>query len=295
MSDRLCLKWHDFQSTVTSAFQDFRSSRDFCDVTLACEDGQQVEAHKVVLSASSSFFHDLLRRHKQPSPIIFMKGMKSEDLNSIVDFMYFGKVIVHREKLDAFFVVAEELRVKGLKQEEEELEDIIHNKNTGSESRALSVVKQHSEQDDVNVLLPRKSNVKQDSSSLVFPKKTIIRPDNANFGVTSTQNFQQHSYKTENINRKSLFKAAQGSADPDELDKIVKSFMKKSKNLAPSGTTGSKAQIYRVWRKEEAWVTIRNHIEAKHLKGIFLPCEICGIAFRSRNQLRKHKYKCSPK
>ena len=134
MSDRLCLEWHDFQSTVTSAFQEFLSSRDFCDVTLVCEDGQQVEAHKVVLLASSSFFQDLLRRHKHPFPIIFIKGMKSEDLNSIVDFMYFGKVFVHRENLDAFFVVAEELAVKGLKQEEEELEDIIHNMNTGSKT-----------------------------------------------------------------------------------------------------------------------------------------------------------------
>ena len=115
MSDRLCLEWHDFQSTVTSAFQEFRSSRDFCDVTLAYEDGHQVEAHKVVISASSLFFHDLLRRHKQPFPFIFMKGMKSEDLNSIVDFMYFGKVFVQQENLDAFFVAAEELRVKGLK------------------------------------------------------------------------------------------------------------------------------------------------------------------------------------
>ena len=44
-----------------------------------------------------------------------MKGMKSEDLNSIVDFMYFGKVFVQQENLDAFFVAAEELRVKGLK------------------------------------------------------------------------------------------------------------------------------------------------------------------------------------
>ena len=101
MSDRLCLEWHDFQSTVTSAFPEFRSSRDFCDVTLACEDGQQVEAHKVVLSASSSFFHDLLRRHKHPFPIIFIKGMKWEDLNSLVDFMYFGKVFVKQEKLSS--------------------------------------------------------------------------------------------------------------------------------------------------------------------------------------------------
>ena len=32
---------------------------DFADGTLACEDGQQIEAHKVILAASSSFFQNL--------------------------------------------------------------------------------------------------------------------------------------------------------------------------------------------------------------------------------------------
>ena len=33
----------------------FREDNDFADMTLACEDGQQVEAHKVILAASSLF------------------------------------------------------------------------------------------------------------------------------------------------------------------------------------------------------------------------------------------------
>ena len=52
MSEKLCLKWNDFQENVNSAFGDLRGSGDFSDVTLACEDGQQIEAHKVVLAAS---------------------------------------------------------------------------------------------------------------------------------------------------------------------------------------------------------------------------------------------------
>ena len=35
--------------------------KDFTDVTLACEDGKQVEAHKVILAASSPFFSTLSR------------------------------------------------------------------------------------------------------------------------------------------------------------------------------------------------------------------------------------------
>ena len=34
---------------------------------------------------------------------------------------------------------------------------------------------------------------------------------------------------------------------------------------------------------------IKNHIEAKHLEGIQIPCPICGKIFRSRNYLLQHK------
>ena len=46
-----------------------REDNEFADVTLACEDGQQIEAHKVTLEASSPFFQKLLKR----------RGIKSEN------------------------------------------------------------------------------------------------------------------------------------------------------------------------------------------------------------------------
>ena len=63
MSEKLCLKWNDFQVTVKNAFGSFRESTDFAGVTLACEDGYQIEAHKVVLAASSPMLQDILRRN----------------------------------------------------------------------------------------------------------------------------------------------------------------------------------------------------------------------------------------
>ena len=44
--EKLCLQWNDFKKNVTSAFGDLRQDKEFTDVTLASEDGQQVEAHK---------------------------------------------------------------------------------------------------------------------------------------------------------------------------------------------------------------------------------------------------------
>ena len=51
MSQKLCLQWNDFKENVNIAFGSLRDNKDFSDVTLACADGQQVEAHKVILVA----------------------------------------------------------------------------------------------------------------------------------------------------------------------------------------------------------------------------------------------------
>jgi len=112
--EKLCLKWNDFQENVTSAFGERRQDREFADVTLACDDGQQVEAHKVILASSSPFFLDILTRNKHPHPLIYMRGLKSVDLLAIVDFLYLGEANVFQENLDSFLAIAEELKLKGL-------------------------------------------------------------------------------------------------------------------------------------------------------------------------------------
>ena len=114
MSEKLCLQWNDFQENVKIAFENLREEKDFADVTLACEDGQQLEAHKVILAASSPFFQKLLGRNKHPHPLIYMRGMKSVDMLAIIDFLYCGEANVYQENLDSFLAIAEELQLKGL-------------------------------------------------------------------------------------------------------------------------------------------------------------------------------------
>ena len=89
-SEKLRLQWNDFEDNVKAAFGQHRGSKEFSDVTLACEDGQQVEAHKIILASSSPFFKDILKRNKHPHPLIYMKGVKSENLMAIVDCLFWG-------------------------------------------------------------------------------------------------------------------------------------------------------------------------------------------------------------
>merc|ERR1719341_1043916 len=120
MSEKLCLQWNDFQDNVNSAFGNLRESTDFADVTLACEDGHQIEAHKVVLAASSPFFQAIFKKTKHSYPLIYMRGMNSVDLAAIVDFLYCGEANVYQENLDSFLAIAEELQLKCLRNSTDE-------------------------------------------------------------------------------------------------------------------------------------------------------------------------------
>ena len=113
-SEKFSLKWNDFQENISSAFNSLRDDTTFTDVTLISEDGQQLQSHKVILSASSPFFMNILKINKHPNPLIYLKGFKAHQLYSIIDFMYHGVAEIYQENLDGFLAVAEELQLKGL-------------------------------------------------------------------------------------------------------------------------------------------------------------------------------------
>ena len=114
MTENLCLQWNNFNENVNSAFGRLREDGDLTDVTLACEDGQHLEAHKVILAASSPFFGEVLLKIRHPHPLIYLRGFKSHDLAAILDFLYCGEANVLKENLDSFLAIAEELKLKGL-------------------------------------------------------------------------------------------------------------------------------------------------------------------------------------
>jgi len=114
-SEKFCLRWNDFERNISGAFRELREDKDFFDVTLACDD-DQIQAHKVILSACSPFFRTILRRNRHEHPLLFLKGVKYVDLVSVLNFMYHGEVNVAQEELNSFLAVAEDLKVKGLTQ-----------------------------------------------------------------------------------------------------------------------------------------------------------------------------------
>ena len=69
-----------------------RDDEYFTDVTLATE-GHSVKAHRVILSACSNYFHAILKTMRPwQHPVLVLQDVKSADLNSLMDFIYFGQV-----------------------------------------------------------------------------------------------------------------------------------------------------------------------------------------------------------
>merc|ERR1712086_1006179 len=118
-TEKFCLRWNDFESNISVAFRELREEKDFFDVTLACDDSQ-IQAHKVILSACSPFFRNVLRRNPHQHPLLYLKGVKYKELLSILNFMYMGEVNVAQEELNSLLSVAEDLKVKGLTQSKQD-------------------------------------------------------------------------------------------------------------------------------------------------------------------------------
>ena len=111
-SDKFCLKWNNFESYVSSAVKDIREEEGLFDVTIACED-EQLQAHKLILSACSTFFKTILFRNKHEHPLLYLKGITAKDMKALLNFMYHGEVNVIQDDLNSFLQVAEDLQIKG--------------------------------------------------------------------------------------------------------------------------------------------------------------------------------------
>jgi len=109
---QFCLRWKFHHSNLQSMFSQLLDRGCFCDVTLACN-GQSLKAHRVVLSACSTYFDSILSHCNSENPIIILKDVNYDDMSNLIDFMYHGEINVLQSNLASLLKTAEELRIKG--------------------------------------------------------------------------------------------------------------------------------------------------------------------------------------
>ena len=68
--DKWCMKWNEFSTNITEYFRILREDKRLFDVTLVTDDGQHIQAHKIILSAGSHFFSDIFLKSNQTNMLI---------------------------------------------------------------------------------------------------------------------------------------------------------------------------------------------------------------------------------
>ncbi|KAJ8957219.1 hypothetical protein NQ318_007781 [Aromia moschata] len=109
-SEHYCLRWNNHQSNLLGVFSQLLRDESLVDVTLACSEGHSIRAHKVVLSACSSYFQTLFVDHPSRHPIVILKDVRFSELRTLIEFMYKGEVNVEYCQLSALLKTAESLK-----------------------------------------------------------------------------------------------------------------------------------------------------------------------------------------
>lgn len=115
--EQYCLKWNNYQRSVTHSFKALLDNEEFIDVTISAE-GLSCPAHRVVLSAASPYFRGLLSGLKAwQHPVLVLKDISHADVQAVLEFVYNGKVDVSQDQLQSFLRTAQFLQISGLVEE----------------------------------------------------------------------------------------------------------------------------------------------------------------------------------
>jgi len=90
----------------------------YSDCLLKCEGGELIPAHKIILAMASPFFNGIFRSQTPAAngtlmdQIIVLDGVKAEQIEVLLQYMYFGYAIVKCDKLPSISRVAKSLGIK---------------------------------------------------------------------------------------------------------------------------------------------------------------------------------------
>merc|ERR1712202_124862 len=132
-----------FHENINESFWELKDDSDFHNVTLAFDDEKQIDVNRMVLSACSPVLKSIIKKSKQPHTFIYLSGLNSSTISSLIDFMYNGEVSVVQEDLDGFLSAANRLKIKGLSQAletSENLKESFNQEHKGKNAQVETIV-----------------------------------------------------------------------------------------------------------------------------------------------------------
>ena len=294
------MNWNQFTESAKVAFKNLWTSGDFTDVTLACADGEQVKAHKVILSSCSPFFKKILLDNSHQHPLIYMKGCDMKYIKELLQFVYTGEVEVENEVLTNFLEAADELQISGLTKTD--LKPEQENGNLQKETKAgknddkkMQTVSEDSVYQcrTCNKNFTTKTNLKAHMLSIHNGVKHECRycPYKSGF----KQNLRKHIQNKHNTNTLpplEPLELAPLELDPIELEPLELGQVSKTEESSEIYETNESTmkpleQMLKTEELEDILETNEPSEISSNFSGYF--CDHCNIEVRSGKALTKHR------
>merc|ERR1719318_602244 len=109
--DKISLAQNEFPQETLNVFKELLNDTHF---EKKADGNNYIKAHKVVLSAFSPIFKDILVNNPQDNPVIYLRGVAHPHLKAIINYIYLGETKVGLENVTEFLNVASDLNIVGL-------------------------------------------------------------------------------------------------------------------------------------------------------------------------------------
>ena len=259
------LVWNEFTNNTVETFKDLLQDSNFTDVTLVCEDGKQLDTHKVVLASSSSFFRKLLINNPHPKPLICLQGISFPNLETIIKFMYIGQAQLPQKNLEDFLAACRILKIKGINTE-------MQNEEETSSHSEQNIIKTEIEEPYSDTVEEAENNCLY--SNIDYQQEMLEVDDPIGNQI------KQECYETPNEKKKKWF-----YCDKCDYKASYSVSVKYHHQTVHEGLRFDCDQCDAFFTRKES---LKTHKRSKH-EGIRYPCDLCEYKATESGALKKHK------
>jgi len=271
------VKFSLLEKNLMRNVKNIRSKNELIDVTLVGDDGIQIGAHRIILSACSTFFRNIFVNIKQMHSCVYLRGMKSFNISAILDFIYHGEVQVLQKHLQNFLEMVEDLGIQELTNFNAAPVDATHD--------IIKLAMDEMKEADQNSLPGNARPAHAQDQDYPGSSELSCLTENLVEQITSNRDVMKYESLLEDI-EVPMFSEEGLAVDADMLDAQNQFLDKEVEEMIQSvadGYWGCK-KCGKIKKKKQH---IKNHAES-HLVGYSHPCPHCGKRSKTRNALANH-------
>ena len=285
--EKITIEWPNHNDSLKDMMHEMLKSTELTDVTLVCDNKKQLKAHKFFLSACSSVFKNIFNDLSQNDSVVYLIGFQHQEIESILEFMYFGSTTFHQERLNEFVSVAKNFEIKEISYGVKFSAGNVDNVSKISENHSKSLTKM------INIL-PKDSKTENPTLKKITNDEQHMPGNDVNEDIAEFLNCDQCESQFEgkgnlenHIQSRHEIPESIRNYKCNKCEYQTKARKKFERHLMQSKhdkIIHSCDQCQKTYRRVE---DLREHIQSIH-EGLRYACNFCDHKATYKNSLKQH-------